>query len=320
MKTVGFMMSTKENEKRRCLLPKQIKLIKNKGYLYFEKDYGIELGHSDQEYVDAGAYVLNKEQVMLKDIICDPKIGDCNYLSELKEGQTIFGWVHAVQQRSVADILIKNKLTAIAWEEMDKKGRHVFYRNNELAGEAAVMHAFTLYGKVPYDCKVALIGRGNTAMGAYKVLTRLGAEVTVYNRKTLPLLRGEIGNYDVIVNGILWDICRKDHIIYKSDLIKLKKPGLIIDVSCDLAGAIETSIPTTIENPVYKVDGVIHYVVDHTPSLLNYSVTKIIGEQFIKYIDDLIEEKANENKVLKKATVIKNGEILDPNIIDFQKR
>jgi N5-(carboxyethyl)ornithine synthase len=157
-------------------------------------------------------------------------------------------------------------------------------------------------------------------MGAYKVLTRLGAEVTVYNRKTLPLLRGEIGNYDVIVNGILWDICRKDHIIYKSDLIKLKKPGLIIDVSCDLAGAIETSIPTTIENPVYKVDGVIHYVVDHTPSLLNYSVTKIIGEQFIKYIDDLIEEKANENKVLKKATVIKNGEILDPNIIDFQKR
>jgi N5-(carboxyethyl)ornithine synthase len=320
MKTVGFLISTKENEKRRCLLPKHLKSIRNKGYLYFEKGYGEDFGFSDDQYLAEGVKIAEKSEIMAKDIVCDPKIGDCDCLSEFKPGQTIFGWVHATQNRDIADILIKHKLTAIAWEEMYEKGRAIFYRNNELAGEAAVMHAFTLYGKVPYDCNVALIGRGNTARGAYMILTSLGARVTVYNRKMEQLLRDEIGKYDVVVNGILWDTKREDHIIYKEDLIRMKKPALIIDVSCDRNGGIETSIPTTIENPVYKVDGVLHYVVDHTPSLLSYTATEVIGEQVIRYLDDLIEGKEEDNQVLKEAMVIKDGVILDQSIIEFQNR
>ncbi|MCJ7688873.1 MAG: N(5)-(carboxyethyl)ornithine synthase, partial [Clostridiaceae bacterium] len=117
--------------------------------------------------------------------------------------------------------------------------------------------------------------------------------------------RDEIGNYDILVNAVLWDIYRKDHIIYKEDLLKMKKPSLIIDISCDRAGGIETSIPTTIENPVYTVDGVLHYVVDHTPALISYSVTKTIGNELIKYIDDIIEEKVESCDILKKAIIIK---------------
>ena len=318
MKTIGFLISSKENEKRRCLLPEHIASIKNKEYLYFEKGYGEDLGHSDEEYKLEGANVVTKDEVMDKDVICDPKIGEANYIDKLKKGQTIFGWVHAVQSKSITDSILKSELTAIAWENMNEKGRHVFWRNNELAGEAGVMHAFTLYGKLPYECNVALIGRGNVATGAYKMLSSLGATVTVYNRKTEKFLRDEIAKYDVIVNAITWDIYRRDHIIYKEDLLKMKKPSLIIDVSCDRAGAIETSIPTTIKNPVYTVDGVIHYVVDHTPALLGYSVTKNLGNVVVKYLDDIIEEK--ENDILKKATIIKNGEIIDQRIIDYQKR
>ena len=89
-------------------------------------------------------------------------------------------------------------------------------------------------------------------------LLLLSERRTVYDRKTEKILRKEIGEYDVIVNGVLWDVYRKDHIIYKDDLSKMKKPSLIIDISCDKAGGIETSIPTTIENPVYTVDGVFY--------------------------------------------------------------
>lgn len=320
MQTIGFLMSTKENEKRRALLSEHVRRIKNKDHLFFETGYGQALGHSDEEYKLVGANVAPREEVMIQDVICDPKIGDADYLTELRVGRKIFGWIHAVQNKNITDKILSRKLTAIAWEDMYEEGRHVFWRNNELAGELAVLHAFTLYGRVPYECNVAIIGKGNVARGAYKTLASLGANITVYDRRTEKLIRKEIELYDVIVNGVLWDVYRKDHIIYKEDLLRMKKPSLIIDISCDKAGAIETSIPTTIESPVYTVDGVLHYVVDHTPALASYSATKAIGDELVKYIDDIIDNKEETNKVLKDAIIIKNGTIIDKRIIDYQNR
>ncbi len=230
MQTIGFLMSTKENEKRRALLPEHVRRIKNKDHLFFETGYGQALGHSDEEYKLVGANVAPREEVMIQDVICDPKIGDADYLTELRVGRKIFGWIHAVQNKNITDKILSRKLTAIAWEDMYEEGRHVFWRNNELAGELAVLHAFTLYGRVPYECNVAIIGKGNVARGAYKTLASLGANITVYDRRTEKLIRKEIELYDVIVNGVLWDVYRKDHIIYKEDLLRMKKPSLIIDL------------------------------------------------------------------------------------------
>src|SRR5690606_32647360 len=213
---------------------------------------------------------------------------DAEYLEQLSPGQVIFGWVHAVQNRHITDVILEKRLTAIAWEDMYENGRHVFWRNNELAGEMAILHAFTMFGKAPSDCKVALIGMGNVARGAYKTLSALGADVTVYGRKTEALLREELPRYDVVVNGVLWDVSRADHIIYRKDLARMKTPSMIIDISCDRAGAIETSVPTTIEEPVYTMDGVIHYVVDHTPALASHSASAALGHELVKYIGDLV--------------------------------
>lgn len=320
MKTVGLMISTKENEKRRAMLPKHIAQIRNRDKLYFQSGYGEAFGHADEEYIRAGASVVSREEALTKDIICDPKIGDASYLSELHPGQTLFGWIHAVQNRSITDKILAKEMTAVAWEDMFEGGRHVFWRSNELAGEAAIMHAFTLYGKLVYECNVALIGRGNVARGAYRILSCMGAKIKVFERKTENMLRQELDQFDVVVNGLLWDVYRKDHIIYREDLARLRNPAMIVDISCDRAGAIETSRPTTIEEPVYTVDGVVHYVVDHTPALVGYSVTDCLGEQMVRYLDLLIEDKADSNEILAGATCIKNGEIIDKRIIDFQGR
>ena len=320
MKTVGFVISNKENEFLRALLPEDISLVNNKKYLFFEKGYGLVLGIPDEEYIKAGANISPREEILRKDVICDPKIGDADYLTELNEGQGIFGWVHAVQNRMITDTLIQNKLTVLAWEDMFEENRHVFWKNNELAGEAAVLHAFTLYGKMPSECKVAIIGRGNIARGAMKVLYSLGAKVTIYDRKTVSLLATELENYDVIVNGTLWDTDRKDHIIYRRDLKKMKPMSMIIDISCDTSGAIETSSPTTIENPVYRVDSVLHYVVDHTPSLVHGSASKSISIEVSKYIDYIIEENTSNSHVLHKSLIVDSGLIIDQRIINFQNR
>jgi len=318
MKTIGFPISTKENEKRRCLIPKHIPSIKNKKSMYIETGYGNVLGFTDEDYSREGVNVITKEEVLKKDIICDPKIGDAEYLSQLKD-QIVFGWVHAVQNKNITEIMVKNKITAYAWEDMYDSGRHVFWRNNEIAGEAAIMHAYTLYGLFPYNTKVAILGRGNVARGALKILTLMGADVMVYTRKMEQLFRKEISKYDVIVNAILWDTSRKDHIIYIEDLKRMKKGALIIDISCDRNGGIETCIPTTIDNPTYVIDGITHYAVDHTPSLFYKTISESLSEIMIMYIDDLIEGNMN-NDVLNNSLIIDHGKIIDQRIILFQNR
>ncbi len=317
MRTVGFPISHKENENRRALLPKDIQRISVPSALYFEEGYGRVLGLDDEDYLEAGANVVSRECVLQQNIICDPKIGDANYLSSLND-QIIFGWIHAVQNRDITDAIISGNLTAFAWEDMFEKGRHVFWRNNELAGEAAIMHAFQCFGKMPYETKVALIGRGNTARGAMKVLNMLGADVVQYDRKTESLLRDELSDYDVIVNCVLWDVTRTDHIVYRSDLKRMKKGAMIVDVSCDKNGGIETSVPTSIDNPIYTVDGVVHYVVDHTPSLFYKTFTKNNSQIIAPYIEKLMLNK--EDTVLSDALIIDKGKIVDQRIIDFQCR
>lgn len=317
MRTIGFPISHKENEKRRAIIPKDLASIKNCGQLYLEFGYGDVLGFDDREYEQYGVHMCSRENVLKQDIICDPKVGDAEYLINL-DNQTIFGWVHAVQNKEITEIILQRNITAIAWEDMFDNGRHSFWRNNEIAGEAALCHAFLLHGIFPYNTKVAVIGRGNVARGALRILNFMGAETMVYDRYTEKLLSKEIGKYDVIVNALLWDTKRSDHIIYKDDLKRMKKGAMIIDVSCDRCGAIETSVPTTLENPIYYVDGIVHYVVDHTPSLFYKTTSECVSEVVARFIDDLVEDK--DNVVLKNATPISLGKILDTRIIDFQKR
>ena len=318
MRTIGFVLSHKENENRIALLPNDIVKIEKKHCLFVETGYGNKLGFSDDDYIDKGVNICSREKALEQDVICDPKIGDAEYLAYMKEGQIAFGWIHAVQNRDITDKILNSKASAIAWEDMFWHSRHVFWRNNEIAGEAAIMHAYTLTGFFPYDTKVALIGSGNVARGAMRILVSLGAEVVQYNRKSEMFIREEIEQYDVIVNAVLWDTKRTDHIIYREDLKRMKRGALIIDISCDCHGGIETSVPTSLEDPIYYVDGIAHYVVDHTPSLFYKTISKSLSQVCTDYLNDIIDDKKNE--VLQRALIIENGKILDNRIIEFQNR
>jgi N5-(carboxyethyl)ornithine synthase len=319
MNTVGLPISHKENEKRRALIPSDIIRLRHPEFITVEIGYGDVLGYTDEDYVNQGVKTASREEVLKKNIICDPKIGDAEYL-EILNYQTIFGWIHAVQNRDIADKIIASKLSGYAWEDMYEDGRHSFWRNNEIAGEAAVFHAYMCHGVFPYNTKAAVLGRGNIARGAIKTLNYMGAEVVQYDRKQESLFRKELDQYDVIVNGILWDTTRKDHIIYREDLRRMKHNALIIDVACDRNGGVETSIPTTIEEPIYVVDGVAHYVVDHTPTLFWKTTSESLSAEFVKYVDLLIEGVANSNLVLSKCHNFERGVILDERINEFQGR
>lgn len=316
LNTIGLLKSHMAHERRIALLPQDLAKIQQRESFYIEKDYGIELGISDESYAILGAHIVSRDIALKQNIICDPKIGESDFLDQLDADQTIFGWLHAKQSRAITNVLVKTGVRAIAWEEMYLHHRHTFWRNNELAGEAAIMHAFILTGQMPYDTKVAVIGRGNVAFGAIKVLQGLGANITVFKHNQETLLRQTLHEYDVIVNAAIWDINRHDHLISLDDLDQMKKESLIIDISADAGGGIESSHITTMANPIYQLNQITHYVIDHTPSLLYKTASKSISKATLPFWDDLILE--TQNDVLNQATIIDKGKILDPHITYFQ--
>lgn len=318
-KNIGFVVSHKNNEYRRAILPKDIKKnIKNPQSLYIETGYGESVRVSDDEYRMCGCNIVSRDEALACDVITDVKLGDADYIEAIEKGKILFGWAHAVQGTEFISSVMNKNHTVIAWEEMYEDGRYILYRNREIAGEAAVMHAFRYSGKMPYDCKVAILGNGQTAKGALRILHGLGADVDQYGRKFENLFKQKMYDYDVLVNCVMWDTSRSDRIIYREDIKRMKPGTLIIDVSCDKALEIETSIPTTIDNPVYEVDGVIHYVVDNTPAMYPYTVTKVLSNELSKYVDCLVEDKCSE--IMQKAMVVENGHILHDNIIEFRKK
>lgn len=318
MKKMGFLISKKNNEKRRALMPKDLSKISNINQLYFETGYGESLGISDDEYLEKGANVLPRQDVLDCEILVDVKLGDGDYIHNLTPGKLLIGWAHAVQGLDFTTAAITGKHTVLAWEEIFEEGRYLFYRNREIAGEAAIIQSFRYCGKMPYDTKVAIIGNGQTARGALRVLYGLGATVDVYNRSLESLFKQKMFEYDVIVNCVLWDTNRTDRLIYKEDLKKFRPGTMIVDVSCNHGLEIETTHPTTIDNPVYIVDGVIHYAVDNTPAMFPITVTNHLSEKFSDFIDPIINSNFSEE--LQKAIVIKNGKVIDPNIITYRKR
>ena len=193
MKTIGFLISHKNGEGRRALLPEHIGKIKNADKLYFETGYGTAVGVSDEEYAACGCHIVPREQALACDIITDVKLGDADYLDEINSSKIMFGWAHTVQNIDFTSDMIRKKHTVVAWEEIFEHGRYIFYRNREVAGEAAVMQAFRYCGKMPYDTRVAILGNGQTAKGAMRILHGLGARVDVYSHRLEQLFRKTAG-------------------------------------------------------------------------------------------------------------------------------
>lgn len=311
-KTIGFVNSDKPFEYRLALLPADSQNIKNKEYVYIEEGYGFNFNIDDSVYQALGFHVVPREEVLSCDIICDPKIGEALYLEKLKEATTLFGWIHAVENPTLTNLLLRKKFCCYAWEDMFKDNRHIFWKNNYIAGESAVLHAVITCGLLPKNHRIAIIGRGNTAMGACQMIHALGGNVEFFNRNMEALLRQTIDEYDIVINTVLWNPARIDHILYHSDLQRMKPNALIIDVSADNNGAIEDAHATARDQPTFKMDGVTIYAVNNTPSLLFQTATKTISPLVAHYVDQLITGQTEEE--LDKCKIIDAGIIYDKKI------
>lgn len=196
--------SSKENEFRLPIHPQHIDRIDAdlRARMFLERGYGQHYGVSDDHLAPQVAAILPREKVIAAtDVVLLPKptIGD---LAELREGQVLWGWPHAVQDAELTQICIDKRLTLIAWEAMNHwtgSGEfmvHVFHMNNELAGYCSVLHALTLVGSTGHygrHLTAAVLGFGNTARGAITALQALGVhDVTVLTMRDVTAVASPI--------------------------------------------------------------------------------------------------------------------------------
>lgn len=365
--TMGVIgQSYKADEHRAPIEPSQILDIapELRARIYFQAGYGERFGVSDDVIAAQCGGVLPTDELYARcDIVLLPKPTQADFPA-WRDGQIIWGWPHCVQGPEITQEAIDKKLSVIAWEAMnlwhedDSRGLHIFHKNNEIAGYAAVMHALSLRGTTGHfgrPKRAAVISYGLTAGGAARALKGLGfTDVTVYTKRGDTVLdrkidglqfeqfeldakgdaqvlterskvpmADELAKMDVIVNCIFQDTDQPAFFARTSDLASFQTAALIIDVSCDRAMGFDFAVPTSFAKPTFEVgDGIMYYAVDHTPSYLWRAATWEISRAIIPFIPTVMAGPAawESDVVIRKAIELQGGVIRNPKILSFQGR
>lgn len=293
---IGIPKEIKPQEGRVALLPEQVKNLTTDGQeVYVQAGAGVLSGIQDQEYKSAGANILNSAAdvygtaeliVKVKEIL--PSEFDL-----LREDHILLTNIHSANDREQLDHLLKVGLTAIAAEDTHQFGSP----NCPLAGEVGAFegvrlslathggtgrHFMSHFG-APVS-KAIVLGLGHVGRGALRTLISLGIDVvgldinagarkqadldwhnTSFRADDISNLHEYLGAADMVFNCVMWPKHRDDHLINRSDLALLKPTAVIVDISCDEGGAIETSRPTSWQDPVYVEEGIRHFCVDNIP-------------------------------------------------------
>ena len=360
--------SKKEDERRLPIHPEHLKRLPEsiRRQLIFENGYGAPFNIADKEIAEQTGGMAARAEI-LSDIgsviIAKPILSD---LMELKEGGILWGYPHCAQQMQVTQAAIDRKQTLIAFEDMfvwtpsGQVGRHTFYKNNELAGYSAVIHALQLKGIDGHygnQRKVIIFSFGAVSRGAIYALKAHGfRDITICIQRPDHMVREEVldvnyvrirkgeGNEprlliveheglerplldlinesEIIINGTYQDIDDPINFVNEDEKSKLKAGTLIIDVSCDEGMGFYFAKPTSFKNPMISVDKIDYYAVDHTPSYFWESATRSISAALIVHLPSMISGRASwkQNKTIQNAINIDEGVVIKDTILRFQSR
>ncbi len=367
--TVGVIgTSKKEDEQRMPIHPEHLARIPEhvRRQMIFEEGYGKPYGIADSVIADMTGGIASRSELLSNYtavIIAKPVPAD---LLELREGGILWGYPHCVQQREMTQIAIDRKQTLIAFEDMfvwgpkGEVGRHTFYKNNEMAGYCAVLHALQLKGIDGHygnQRKVIIFSFGAVSRGAIYALKAHGfRDVTICIQRPNHEVREEvldceyvtilpgkadesrmvvvehdgarrplcdlISESDIIINGTFQEPDKPIDYVIESEKSCLKPGCLIIDVSCDEGMGFYFAKPTSFKKPMFKVGVVDYYAVDHTPNYLWESATRSISAALIVHLEAVMSgrEGWQKDETIRQAINIDDGVIKKPNILLFQNR
>ena len=318
---IGLPKEIKSFEFRVGLVPSNVSDYVAAGHtVLVEAGAGLGSGFADQEYIDAGAEILeNAADVWAKaDMIVKVKEPlECEY-KYFREGLIIYTYLHLADNKPLTDAMLEAKVKGVAYETIiGRTGNlpclapmsHIAGRLSIQEGAKYLEKTFggrgVLLAGVPgVACgNVVVLGGGNVGANACKMAVGMGANVTVLDlnlarleylddifQKQVTTLYASRGNVleaiktaDLVVGAVLVPGAVAPKLIRKEDLKLMKKGAVIVDVAIDQGGNAETSHATTHDNPIYEVDGIIHYCVANMPGAVSRTSTQALANATLPY-------------------------------------
>jgi alanine dehydrogenase len=348
---IGVPKEIKTNENRVALVPAGVAALVADGHsVCVESGAGLGSGFSDEQYLNAGAHIAPDADSTWEDseLIVKVKEPIKAEWPRIRAGQILFTYFHFAADRELTEVHLASGATCIAYETVSLPTRELplLTPMSEVAGRMAVHEGAKyleklyggrgiLLGGVPgvLPAQVVVLGGGVVGSNAARLAAGLGAHVTIldvslerlrYLDEVLPAkvqtlfsnrhnLLAQIATADLVIGGVLIPGATAPKLILREDLKTMREGSVIVDVAVDQGGCVATTHPTTHQDPVYIVDGVVHYAVANMPGGLPRTSTLALTNATFPYLLQLAnkgwQQALRDSSPLRKGLNIVDGKV-----------
>lgn len=355
---IAVLKEVKTREGRVALIPDNVKELTADGHkVLVQVDAGVLSGFSNEDYTSAGAELVEttKELIERSDLVCKVKEPTIEEVQMMRPGQMFWGYLHLAAIPETMKVILEKKIIALGFEtvELENGKLPLLAPMSEIAGKLATQNGahflrFDQGGRgilmggtttVP-PAKVVVLGAGVVGQCAAEIAVGMGAETTVLDvsqdrldeikkrfgdrccalKSSKDLIEKLVPESDLVVGSVLIVGEKAPKLVSESLVKKMKKGTVIVDVSVDQGGCVETSEVTTHENPVVVKHGVLHYGVANMPGSVPVTATLALNNASFPYTKALakygLDGVVKEFPEMQKAINCANGEIVHPALKD----
>lgn len=348
---IGVPKEIKSNEERVAVVPAGVEMLVQKGHtVLVQKNAGVGSGFSDEHYKSAGAEIVDSPREIFEraDMIVKVKEPLPEEYPLIREGQIVFTYFHFAASRELTEAIMRSKCVAIAYEtvEAEDGSLPLLIPMSEVAGRMSIQEGArylerlhggigVLLGGVPgvEPANVVIIGGGHVGTNAAKIAAGLGARVWImdinldrlrYLDDVMPKnvitvmsnpenIRKAIQTADLVVGAVLIPGAKAPRLVTRDMLKLMKKGAVIVDVAVDQGGCVETIHPTTHDDPVYEIDGVVHYGVANMPGAVPKTSTVALTNATLQYVMQ-IADTGYPDCFIKYPAIAKGANIVNGHI------
>ena len=358
--TVGVPKEVKDHEARVGLVPGGTAALREAGHrVLVETHAGSGSSITDKEYADAGAEILPSAAEVWRqaDLVIKVKEPQPSEYAYFRPGLILFTYLHLAPLPELTRKLLDSKLNSVAYETIRERDGSLplLTPMSEVAGRMAVQVGAQylekpnggrgiLLGGVPgvAPANVVIIGGGVVGHQSAKMAVGLGAHVTIIDRNmdrlrqlddiyssqvvtlasNLFTIRQTLRQADLVIGAVLIPGASAPKLVRREMIKEMRKGSVMVDVAIDQGGCFETSHPTTHTDPVYEVDGVLHYCVSNMPAAVPHTSTFALTNATFPYLAELcakgLERACQENSAIREGVNTYQGYITYPGVAESQ--
>lgn len=348
---IGVPKEIKDHETRVGCVPSMITALREHGHeVLVETQAGVGSSIPDEDYSEAGAIIVhsaaevwNKSDLIVK--VKEPQPSEYQFF---RPGLLLFTYLHLAPLPELTEALVRSRVNSVAYETIRERDNSLplLTPMSEVAGRMAVQVGAQylerpnggrgiLLGGIPgvAPAKVVVIGGGIVGHNAAKMACGLGANVTIVDRNLNRLrelddiysnsirtlasntytIREGVREADLVVGAVLIPGASAPKLVRREMISRMKPGSVVVDVAIDQGGCVETAHATTHTDPVYYVDGVLHYCVSNMPAAVPHTSTFGLTNATVPYLLTLankgLERACEESNAIKEGVNTYQGEI-----------